>query len=297
MNTLCSYYSGDIKDSIPKGRTTIARVLYGIKNPKPHILHQLELLQAETDAAKRTKLKHGLFQFTPAVTIQDGMGRKYANIESFSGYLPLDFDKLESQEMAEELKFALFESCQYIAASWLSSSKKGVRCLVKIRQVDSVQAFQLHFNAIQNELGDIKGFDTAPKNAVLPLFISHDPDILIRPDEETDTYTKTFTPYRKAPKPFIPNIKSVKSERYLNRITPMIIKINDNGHPQLRAAASVAGGFVGAGYITFDEAISHLENLIRSNAYLSQFGEGKTNSYIKTASEMIKKGANSPIYD
>jgi len=293
----CSYYTGNIKSTIPRGETTIERLLYGIKKPKPHILAQLNRLKEAKTLEQKTEIKHNLFYFTPAVVIAKGMPRKYDNIQEFSGFLPLDFDiKTEPEEYSKDFKNALFDTYPYIYAAWLSSSGRGVRALVKITTPTCIAEYTLKFNAIELEMKAYKGFDSATKNAVLPLFISHDPEILIRPQEETETYTDSYLPPKPKPKPYIPAVKVPEKKRFFSIISSAFNKIFDNGHPQLRAACAVAGGFVGAGYIGELEALSHIESLIRSNPYLSQFGEAKIQTYLKTAQDMVRKGAQSPLY-
>ena len=291
---ICSYYTGNIKTTIPRGRVTIERLLNGIRSPKPQILAQLERLKTASTPEQKTAIKHNLFYFTPAITIAEGKPRKYDNIEAFSGVLPIDFDKLESEAHARELKQAIFDTYPFILAAWLSSSRKGVRAFVKIPPPPDLATFQAHFRAIKNEMGQIDGFDSAPYNAVLPLFISHDPDMLIRSDPET--FTNTYTPPPPKRKPYIPTFTTPNKTRYLSQITSAFNKIIDNGHPQLRAASAIAGGFVGAGYLTESEVLHHIESLIRSNSYLSQFGEAKIQTYLTTVKQMVAKGQHSPIY-
>lgn len=292
---ICSYYTGNIKTTIPRGRVSIERLLHGIKHPKPATLQQLHRLNQAQTPEEKTAIKHNLFYFTPAVAIAEGKPRKYVNIESFTGILPIDFDKLQTHEQARELKQALFDTYPFILASWLSSSGKGVRAFIKIPTPPDLATFQGHFRAVQQEMGEIIGFDTAPYNAVLPLFISHDPDILIR--ENPETFTETYTPPPPKRKPYTPTFTTPNKHRYMSRIASAFNKIIDNGHPQLRAASAIAGGFVGAGYISETEAVHHIENLIRSNPYLSQFGEAKIQTYLTTAKQMILKGQLTPIYD
>jgi hypothetical protein len=133
---ICSYYTGNIKTTIPRGRVTIERLLHGIRHPKAATLEQLHRLKTASTPEEKTAIKHNLFYFTPAVAIAEGKPRKYDNIESFTGILPIDFDKLQSHEQARELKQALFDTYPFILASWLSSSGKGVRAFVKIPTAD-----------------------------------------------------------------------------------------------------------------------------------------------------------------
>src|SRR5690625_3187116 len=137
------------------------------------------------------KLKTRLPAFTPSVMVQPGKGRKYDNIDHFTGLLLLDFDSVGSKEDASKFKASIFDNYSFIFACWLSSSGRGVRAIVRIPRVDSIDRFKLHFAAIEQEFNRYKGFDRATKNPILPLFYSYDPNILYR--ENPDVFTGTNT--------------------------------------------------------------------------------------------------------
>jgi hypothetical protein len=213
--------------------------------------------------------------------------RKYDNIIDFTGLLVLDFDHLD-KDIAIEFKEYLFNKYQFIYSVWLSASRHGVRAIVKIPKVKCVDEFKHYFAGIEKKLCGYNGFDTAPKNCILPMFISYDQDILIR-DNPIEWQTKYIPVVAPPVKQYIVNDKSSAIEKI---IAKKIIPIIDNGHPQLRAAAYLMGGYSGAGYIDRDQAITILHNLIESNAYLSQ----KAAIYKRTACEMIDKGINQPTF-
>lgn len=285
-----NYFDSNIKRSTPLGVVTLEQFIRGITNPKPNIreiFDKINECELNGDMKEKARLKCGLFSFTPCVLFKGA--RKYANISEFTGLMVLDFDHL-TQEYAKEFKDFIFNTYDFIVASWLSASRCGVRCLVKIPKVSSTAEFKTYFNGIRYlEMAQYYGFDRAPLNAVLPLFLSHDPDLLYRPDPST--WTQTYSPL---PNPPIPTAYKFddNSPAVSRIISSSIHKIVDNGHPQLRAAAYALGGYVGAGLITHSEAQSLIHNLIRHNAYLSQ----KAPVYIETANTMILKGINTPLY-
>lgn len=284
------YYKANIKDSKPLGFVTLDQFFSAIKNPKPHIVSVFEQIrQAELDGdmAKKAALKTSLFSFTPAVIVKDK--RCYENIIQFTGLMPLDFDHLTPDD-AIELKNHLFFDFPYVIATWLSASKCGVRALVNIPIVSSTDEYKSYFEGLQHhsDLGKYKNFDIAPKNAVLPLFLSHDPELLMG---DCDTiWDKTYTPPKPPAK--IQYKYDANPQRVYDIIESAIDKISSNGHPQLRGASFALGGYVGAGYISFSEAEIIINNLIESNAYLSQ----KSSVYKKTALSMIKSGTQKPLY-
>lgn len=285
------YYEASIKSVVPLGDITLDRWIQSMKNPKQKFRDIFKAIETAQTKAEKNQLKEHLYYFTPCVKIKKR--RCYAEIDSFTGLLTVDFDNLEP-DYAEEFKTALFNEYKFIICCWLSSSKRGVRALIKIPISKSIDEFKQYFAAIQSELEIYRGFDTAPKNCVLPMFMSYDPDILYRDDYQTWT-RKYIEPVKPIIKQYIIDDQSDAVSRIIHS---SINKITDNGHPQLRAAAFALGGYVGAGYISEDDANSLIEKCIESNAYLNR-GSGSfsmASTYKKTAKTMITKGKQSPLY-
>jgi len=285
--TIFNYFEANIKNSTPLGTVTLERFLHSIKNPKPPIERILNLIRSTTDITIKAHLKQSLFAFTPCVLVNNS--RKYENIKSFTGLLVLDFDKIEN---AQEFRQYLFDSHSYIIAAWLSSSAKGVRALVKIPICESIDEFKSRFNAIERELNIYEGFDSAPKNCILPLFISQDKNLLYR--DNATTFLDKFSPIVSAIIPYRtysdgPNEK-IKSVCTI--ITRRIDSITDAGHLILRSTSYLLGGYVGAGHIGYYDAEALIINLINSHPYLSK----KAPTYIKTAKTMIQQGSQKPTY-
>jgi hypothetical protein len=287
-----NYYPANIKIIQPLGWVSLAQFINSVKNPKPEtkeIFEQIKLAHERQDQAEKQRLKAKLYYFTPCVQIKES--RKYDNITAYTGLLCLDFDKLE-EDYSNEFKYALFNEYKFIVACWLSASKRGVRAFVKIPICKTVDEFKEYFMALEYDLGIYNGFDSAPKNCVLPLFMSYDQDILYRDDYTT--WTKKYIPAEKPKREYLSFNNSSEDEltrRVIHCITKAIDKINDNGHPQLRAAAYALGGYVGADYISRSDAESLINNLIERNNYLSQ----KDDIYKKTALTMINKGIETPL--
>lgn len=284
-----NYYPADIKKAEPLGKISLQYFIDAIRYPKPHIVQifeQIKIAEQNKDQARKSELKTKLVSFTPCVLIDKI--RNYNNILSWTGLMVLDFDHLESPEYAEEFKQYLFNEYKFIIASWLSASKHGVRAFVNIPICNSIDEFKSYFFGIKKKLGDYKGFDIAPQNCVLPLFYSIDEKILHRFDAH-QFKTKHNPITKPIVKQYIINDKTNIIEKIiLNKINVII----DNGHPQLRAAAYLLGGYVGARYIDYDYAINMIHNMIDSNSYLSQ----KASIYKKTAMTMVTKGINQPVY-
>lgn len=283
------YYDADITHHTPLGYVSLEYMLNAIKHPKKdikHIFEQIMIADENKDAKLKHELKTKLFSFNPCVYIVGK--RKYDNIKHFTGIMMLDFDKMESSQYAEEFKQYLFNTYPYIIASWLSASKRGVRAVVKIPVCSNKDEFKQYFGAIENELKIYKGFDPAPKNCVLPLFISYDPNILVRSD--ATIFNRKFIPIEKPPlKQYIITDKTSVIQSIIDK---RINAISDSGHTILRATAYLLGGYVSAGYCQQDWAIDLMNKLIDSHHYLRQ----KASTYKKTSDTMIKKGMLSPIY-
>ena len=300
------FYSANVKDPVPRGNWSLDSMIYLISHPDSCEYANYRAIQTQTDPAIRSSLKEQVFYTTPAV-MTDGKGRGYKNITAFTGYLVLDFDKMPD---ASTFRDELFESCPEIIAAWLSVSAKGVRAVVKIPVVETVDQYKALFYGYYEQLKRMDKhhyFDLAPQNPVLPLFMSMDYKIHSRPETQTLLWTETADhPHKttaRAPRPTeFSSVDRVISDAALDRyemwsitdVTKAISSITDNGHMQVRASAFRFGGYVGSHYVNYWKAENLLIELIRSNEYLSKGTEG----YIKTAIQMLLKGIEKPLrYD
>jgi hypothetical protein len=288
---LFNYYAADIEKVKPLGVVSLHSFLEAIKNPKPDVRERILKIREATELKNeelKAELKMKLFSFTCAVLVNNR--RAYADIKKFTGLLVLDFDKFANHSDAFFFKQIMFEKFEFIHAAWFSSSGKGVRALVKIPICTSVDEYKSYFKAIkfQTNLGKVKHFDMAPQNAVLPLFISFDEDILIREDSPLwdKKHNEPATVY--TPPPLIDYKKDVDVKAI---VSAALEKISDAGHPILRATAYAVGGYVGAGHLTKMEAISIMDWAIENHNYLNK----KQSVYKQTARTMIEKGLNQPI--
>ena len=307
METLFNWYNGNIKDTKPRGLVSLKYFIEVHQNPIEDIKEVFEKIQFAADTGDKelkSKLKQeNLYYFTPAAIFTGG--RKYANIKSFTGLAQIDIDGLEHEE-AIDLKHWLFENYQEFYCCYLSPSGQGVKGIIKIPVSKNVKEFKEFYQGIEDEFDWIAGFDSAPKNVALPLFLSIDENILYREHPNTwiakgELQDATKLPNLTSQKPtgltIFGDASIYKSEAYYKLITLQIFRskidsINDNGHPQLRSACLVLGSRCGAGYLMTGEAEQYAEQLIRSNSYLSKGIAG----YITTMRWCIKNGYNNPKY-
>lgn len=285
------YYPADIRQNKPIDFISLIDFIKKTKTPQEKTKQLFEqIVQAEKnkDWETKHKLKSQLVKFTPCVHINNW--RKYENIEKFTGLLVLDFDHLDSSE-ALELKNALFDSCNFIIACWLSPSKHGIKALVKIPISKDVDEFKSYAKAIINDLGSIKGFDSAPTlNCVQPLYLSYDKDLLYR--EDFTTYEKKYIePVKVIFKP-LNLVKEPKTETIATIVVNNINTITTTGHYKLRAISYSLGGYISAGYISESDALYIINSCIEMHPYLN----AKASTYKKTAQTMIIKGQSEPLY-
>lgn len=287
------FYPARVNSKKPIGEVTLFEFLKANQNPNEQIktiFAQIAQAEADGDNKRKAELKQeNLFYFTPCVWT-DGQGRSYSNILSFTGLLVLDFDHIEN---ASEFKYYIFNSFPSVVAGWLSPSKKGVKFLVKIPVVNTTDEFKSYFYGIGLEMEKFKGFDGTGQNAILPLFLSYDPDLLFRDDAEVWTRRgKMLNAFKVSDAPAVPvTIGEGDQARVQKIIIALIDKIVSDGHPQVRSAGVTLGGYVASGYIGQAEAESFINSLIQNNSYLRKGISG----YQITAKTAIQKGTLSQL--
>lgn len=300
------YYSGNIKLTKVIGHVSLDEFIKAHKYPKQATIDIMLKVQEATKAGDLTlkrELKHKLYSFTPSAFFKLGVGRKYDSVEEFTGLMQLDFDCIETVDKARELKSYIFETYKQVICAYLSPSGKGVKALMRITKPTSREHYRAIYKTVENEFEQFGYFDVATKNAILPLFLSIDTDILYRDFSECDVWNKEDWSDIIRNSKSTPQLNFIPSERYSNEAqytydkTVRILEskmnnIVDCGHPAVRTNSLVLGSRVAAGYISKQEAETLIINLIQSNDYLSKNVEG----YIKTALWGISEGSNSAKY-
>lgn len=301
------YYKGHIKLTHAEGLVSLEQFIRAHKNPIQEtrlLIEQIKKASELNDLKAKRILKQNLFTFTPAVKIEVGFGRKYANIVGWTGLMQLDFDKIETTAKAHDLKEYLFTTYQCVICSYMSPSGKGVKALIRTTVPRNIEHYRAIYKTIQKEFESISYFDTATKNAVLPLFLSYDEDIYYRDYDETVAWDledwieeKKCNMSNQPPTSFSKqNQDSSEAQYYYDKciriFTEKMYSISDNGHPQLRSACLILGSRAGAGYISLNEAMLLAENAVCSNSYFDKDRRG----YIDTSVWAVKEGYKSPKY-
>jgi len=281
------YYSNKVKSPVPLGFTDLGSFIQSTRQPK-----NLDAFLKIQDAVKvndlelKGKLKQNLlYYFTPSVIVEGG--RKYDNIKKFTGLLVLDFDKINN---AEELKKHLFNEYRYVVASYLSPSKKGVKAIVRIPEAKTIEEYKEYHYALEQTMENYDGYDGTTKNAVLPLFQSWDADILSR--QNHDIFSDRLV--NEAQFDYSPSeikkveVKNTDGIRVVAIFKKAIDNISGEGHPQLRSACLILGGYVASGYVSLHEAEDLADFMIKTHPYLRQ----KKSTYFGTAKWAIKQGMN-----
>lgn len=296
------YYNGNIQSSEPIGYLSIEDFVEVHKNPKQRTVDIMQkVVENKDNKLVKRELKQQLHFFTPQVNIgtkrnqYGNITRNYDNITCFTGLAQIDIDCYKkSISDVKELKLFLFNNYKSVVTCYLSPSGNGVKALFRIPIVYSVEKFKDYYHGLLEELKWLDGLDKAPQNAVLPLFISIDKEILYRQNAEIFNKQKDRTvEYINVKKGVSRQVNTDNkfSDLTINIFNENIDKIVENGHPQVVRACLILGSRSGAGYISLNEALSLAENKIRTNSYLKK----NINGYIKTSRKFINDGYNNPI--
>ena len=290
-----SYFPANIETIRPLGKVKLFDYLKAIKQPKPEIVEifkEIEKASLEKNKELKDELKSKLYYFLPCVTI-DGKGRSYQNVTGFTGLMIVDLDNLEV-EFAKEIKEYLFNTYPFVIASFLSASKKGVKLLINIPKVESVEGFKSLFYGLMSEWQYYKGMDFTPKNAVLANYLTYDTELLYRLDatqwikegtqlDEFKVFEGDIEPLEDVTEEDISKIKFI--------IKRMFDSISDAGHTIVRSAGLLGGGWVASGYMGYEDMKDYLFELIEDTPYL----QSKLKTYKTTCVQMLSKGMTSPI--
>jgi len=218
---------------------------------------------------------------------------KYENVVGFSGLMIVDLDNLEV-ELAKEIKEYLFYTYPFVIASFLSASKKGVKLIIKIPKVQSVNQFKSLFYGLMSEWQFYKGMDFTPKNSVLANYLTYDTELLYRLDatewtkegiqlDEFQVYEGEIEPLEEVDEADVEKIKLILKRMFSN--------IVDAGHQTVRTCGLLGGGWVAYGYMSYDGMKDYLFELIESTPYL----QSKLKTYKTTCIQMLNKGMLAPI--
>lgn len=295
LDTQFQYYPSRVNAVRPLGTLSLKQMIESIKNPKPHIEKVFKDIRDATeknDLKLKDKLKQeNLYYFTPSVMF-DGKNRSYENVIEYNELMVCEFDKIEN---SKELKEYLFYKMSSIICCFMSPSSKGVKAIVRIPKPKNELEYKEYFCGLAYYLDQIEGFDISNYNPLLPLFLSTDKDILWREDAKVwnikGEKINSFKPISIEDIKPAENVTEEDKRHVINIISKRINSIIDSGHNQVISTSLLMGGYISSGYISLHEGESLLEDLIRSNSYLSK----NTKTYLKTSKKFIEDGLRAPL--
>lgn len=295
------FYSGNIRLSKCLGWVSLEYFITSIQNPRSEIMilfKQIEEVSLKGNKYMKRKLKQKLFSFTPTALIKKGFKRGYVNVFNWNPLLQIDLDGIETKEKAIMLKKYIFNEYPQVVCVFLSPSRLGVKALMRIKRPKSKEHYKAIHKSVTAEFNQLDYFDEATKNAMLPLFLSYDKDIMYRDFSECVEWDKEdwskpkYEHFVTQPQHFNPSNTDKHMKRVIRITQRRINFIVDNGHPQVRDTAIILGSRVAAGYISESEAKDLIINLVRSNNYLQK----ELNNYVSTCLWGIRQGMKKPMY-
>lgn len=296
LDTKFSYFPANIKITKPLGEISLLNMLKAVKSPKSNIIKLFEdisIAASEGDLKKKAELKSKLYYFVIPVKL-DGLGRSYSNIESFNGLAILDFDGLE-HEHAKEFQKYVFEKYPFIIATMISSSRKGIKAIVNIDKVGTVEEFKSIFYALGAEFEKYQGFDGTSQNPVLSFYLTHSPELLYREDATVfkgrGYKESSFKVFEGEFEP-VEDISEDDRQHCKAILKSGMDKITDSGHFICRSVCLAGFGYAGAGYFDPEEMRQYLYELIDENDYLQK----SLQTYKKTCDDMMPRGLASPLF-
>jgi hypothetical protein len=195
--------------------------------------------------------------------------RNYDNIIRYTGLMAVDIDHVDN---ASETRDWLFESYPETVIAFISPGRKGVRGLIKIPIVSTIDEYKELFWGLFSELKS----DTSMQKPTQPFFYSHDADIKWRNYENCPEWTTTgispLPKYDPLPVTHITEAKDFNKKRIRGIFRNRIQRIgkNDPRHPQIIEMSIYMSGFVKSGYLSAMEANSLLWELINSNEWIRE---------------------------
>jgi len=287
------YYPARVDSKYPTGFVSLPQFIRAHLNPKPEVVEIFKQIeQAEIDNNKKLKAElkqNNLHYFTPCVVVEGP--RRYVNIKKFTGLLVLDFDHIDN---ATDFKEHLFYEYKQVISAWLSPSKKGIKALIRIPKVQTIEQFKEYYYGVASEMDQYDGFDSCGQNAVLPLFQSYDPNLLLREDYSTWTIkgvkVNDLSAVVHSPPPYV-QVTDADKNTCIQIIQSGFNNIGNVGHPPLRSLCLAIGGYVSTGYISDWEALQIIDYNIENHHYLKKGVSG----YKETARWALNIGKKTPL--
>lgn len=146
----------------------------------------VEAIRAETTKDKRDNLKMKL----PCINFQGKfVERKDSGLTEFSGLMPLDYDKIPTENELLELHSVLSKS-PFTFALFLSPSGNGLKQIIRVPP-DGREKYKAYFSAAQEHFAS-PFFDVSNSNISRVCFESYDADLYYNPNAEIFTQCEEY---------------------------------------------------------------------------------------------------------
>jgi hypothetical protein len=254
----------------------IEKVLQRIKDCK--IQSKIDELRNEPNEKRRGELKKML----PCICFSGKLKtRKDADLFEHSGYIVLDFDKLDN---AEDFKIAL-KRHHFVYSAFISPSGNGVKAIAKIPPI--IEKHRGYYRGILKVFPEL---DSTSINESRICFESIDPTLWI--NEAATEFTDYIEEEKKKPKEPYKKQKLRTDYSKVNISLEMIRNSIDGGkHATLLKAAKLMGGYIATGYVDEYEALRLLEDEIQ-NKGVDNIAQAR-----QTIADGIEYGKTEPIID
>lgn len=254
----------------------IEKVLQRIKECK--IQNKINELRNEKDEKRKAILKKKL----PCICFSGKfITRSDKDLTEHSGYIILDFDKLNN---AEEFKISL-KRYNFIYSAFISPSGNGVKAIVKIPAI--IEKHRGYYRGILKVFPEL---DSTSINESRICFESVDSNLWINDN------VIEFTDYVEVENIKTKDVKIKKATKTdyskVNISLEMIRNSIDGGkHATLLKASKLMGGYIATGYVEENEAVRLLEKEINDKG-VDNFDTAK-----QTILDGIKYGKTQPIIE
>lgn len=284
---------------IPKGFVTLQQFIDKHRKPKKKMVEVFDKIQKASndgDEKLKSKLKQEhLFYFVPSVILKT---RCYSDVINFTGIMVCEYDKLGKSE-ADALKTKIFNKFESCICAYSSPSGTGVKFLFRIPVVSSVEEYKEYYYGISHYLSQIDGYDISNQSCVLPLFISMDENMLVRPQEEVKVWVLKGTKVGEAPKSTIDSFEAPEdvTDKEIASVYKFIdiafdkVEEEQEGHTIITKASLISGGYIAGGYVDFDEVYEYYLNKLKESPYCS----AKYSTYAKTVKTFLEYGLDKPL--
>lgn len=254
----------------------IEKVLQRIKDCK--IQAKIDELRNETNEKRRGQLKKML----PCICFSGKFtSRSDKTITEHSGYIILDFDKLDN---AEEFKNNL-KRFSFIYSAFISPSGNGVKAVAKIPA--NIEKHRGYYRGILKVFPEL---DSTSINESRICFESVDSNLWI--NEQVEEFTDYVEETKKVKEPYQKK-QSVRTDYSKVNISLEMIRNSIDGgkHATLLKAAKLMGGYIATGYVEEHEALRLLE------IEISHKGVDNIEQAKQTILDGIEYGKTEPITD